>query len=154
MEIQVEELTQVLKVHPKTLSPPSPFPFSSLPFFQCQTSRPWERACAGRICASWVVRKARESKQASPSSALAHRAPGGRPSRLPASLYSQQPALGKRGAEDLLETHPVSFPLSLGTHQGVPSSSCLTVLKLPFMSALNFYLIKEQMLSNWRPVGD
>lgn len=153
MEIQVEELTQVLKVHPKTLSPPSPFPFSSLPFFQCQTSRPWERACARCICASWVVQKAPESKQASPSSALAHGAPGGRQSRLPASLYSQQPALGKRGAEDLLETHPVSFPLSLGTHQGVPSSSCLTVLKLPFMSALNFYLIKEQMLSNWRPVG-
>lgn len=151
MKIQVEELTQVLRVLPKTLSPPSPFPFSSLPFFWCQTSRPWERACARRICASWVVQKAREAKQASPCSALAHRAPGGRQSRLPASLYSQKPALAKRGAEDLLETHPVSFPLSLGTHQGVPS---LTVLKLPFMSALNFYLIKEQMLSNWRPVGD
>lgn len=65
MKIQVEELTQVLRVLPKTLSPPSPFPFSSLPFFRCQTSRPWERACARRICASWVVQKAREAKKAS-----------------------------------------------------------------------------------------
>jgi hypothetical protein len=41
-----------------------------------------------------------------------------------------------------------SLPLSLGMCQDVQSSSLLTVLKLAFPCVFNFYLIKEQMLSN------
>lgn len=112
MEIQVEELAQVLKVLPKTLSSSSPPSLSPLsPSFSAkQQGHRNEPVQDIFVHLGWCRKRGVQARL----SLLCPGTPG--PWREAVSLVckpnAQQPALGKRGAEDLLETHTISFPAS------------------------------------------
>lgn len=158
MEIQVEELAHVLEILPKTLSPSLPLSPRSPSFNAKQHGCRIEPVQDTFVHLGWLAQKARRKPgvrtRLSPALPRLTGPLEGRFSLVGKPGDSGQPALGEQRAKRFLEIHPISLPLSLGTHQGMPSSSRLTVLKLPFMGVLNFYLIKEQMLYKRRSVGD
>ena len=115
---------------------------------------------------SWVVQKGRDYKRRgwvgrerhlAPALWIPHSSPRG-VAPLPANLYHQQPG-GQQvpwelSFQSFLETGPSCTSVTKDVPGCVKRLFHLTVLKLPFICAFHFYLIKEQMLYNKSPLGD
>ena len=116
MEIHVEELAQVLKVLLETLSSPPPSLSPLSPSFSTKQQDHGNEPVQDIFVHLGWCRK--HGVQAC-LSLLCPGTSGPLEGGSLACLQAQQPAHGKRGAEDLLETHPISFFLCLWGHTRV-----------------------------------
>lgn len=154
MEIQVEELTHVLEILPKTRSPSLSLSPLSPSFNAKQDGCRIEPVQDTFVHLGWLAQKARSTNTPLPGSATAHWAPGGEV--LTCGQAWRLPAARPRRAEsEAFSRDPSDLSSSVsGDTPGYAKLISLDSFKTALYGCFKFYLIKEQMLYKRRSVGD